>query len=1180
NLTFTGTNNIVRSATTFANTGTTVLGNADTDTFAALGSLTATASPTLSLAGSVRSGGAMTLGQTGSSIILSASTTLDTTGPAASTPTSSDLTIDGNVRGTIPGSSALSLSAGAGAIRVSGNIGGSGTLLTPLSGNQTFTTSSDGTNPFIVPVDLTSNFTFSAEYQVGALTYLDTIFSYGHYTEGILLRANRGDGFYVHGFYVQGSNKGNPWLFGNSSAAAGDEFLPITVNSKSNANGSGGTVSVLVDGVQKISGGFTGTLNPGDKTIRIGSAHHANNEGLDATIRNMTITVGDASPLGAINIASSQSGSVTFAGNVRADSLNANGAGSGGNYNLSLTGANVNVASATLANAGSLTLGSSGSSITFGSGVSATTQSAISLAGTLTTSGTSTLGRAATTNSGQGQQGATAVSPATSITLGSATTLGTSGNLAIAGDISGTAAITKTGTGTLTLTGNNRGSGNDNGFTGAINVSGGTLTLGSTGAAGTGTVSITNGATLSTTVDALTGAVTLTQGNISGTGSLNATIITDNGSSGNNAISARLAGTGSLNKSGSGTLTLSGNNSYSGGTSILGGTLALTGNGRLNDSGAITINGQGATLDIGSVNDTVGAVTLTLGSIIGSGALTAASITDNGTVSNSISAILAGTGSLTKSGSGTLTLSGNNSYSGGTNIAAGTVVAGSDSALGSGSVTFDSGTSLRAFDADGALRTLSNNITLNGRTKVEVPFGGATDIRLTGILSGSGSLGVTSDMNGRSLQLVGNNTFTGGVEIFANGGSNPNVRIGNASALGTGALTITGTPQSGSGQLVAIAGLTIGNAVSISSGSTFGIDTNSFGLTLSGNVSGTGALLKNGAGVLNLGGANTYTGGSTVNAGILQAGRSSSLSGTTPVSGAFGTGSITVMAPATSSAESTTGLVAAYGGALDLNGYTVHNNLTLSGLGAPAPQAVQAPFPFTGALANSYTGSDRTGTASGNINLAGDTAIGGRGNLTLSGPIDGGSGSDYDLGFGVSENLTLTGQIGVNRALRNIIVTDAGTKSQLIIGSNSKIKVANLLVFGAADVQGTVTASGDISFSDRNSDSYATTPPPADLTIGANASLTAKSSVTLKVDGAITVEGSILAPNLFIGSGKRDVTIQAGATLGGNSAGSQADFALVGSKVGDVNLDGSVNSRLLLVGAGAFNDPDNLGGSV
>ncbi len=119
-----------------------------------------------------------------------------------------------------------------------------------------------------------------------------------------------------------------------------------------------------------------------------------------------------------------------------------------------------------------------------------------------------------------------------------------------------------------------------------------------------------------------------------------------------------------LVRAGNGTTTLTNVNTYTGGTTVSGGTLILGhGNNTLSDTGAVNVSG--GILDIGSNTDTVGAVTISSGSIIGTGTLTGTSYAATG--SGTINANLAGTGGLTTSGvAGTLVLGGVNTYSGNT----------------------------------------------------------------------------------------------------------------------------------------------------------------------------------------------------------------------------------------------------------------------------------------------------------------------------------------------------------------------------------------------------------------------------------------------------------------------------------------------------------------------------------
>ncbi len=127
-----------------------------------------------------------------------------------------------------------------------------------------------------------------------------------------------------------------------------------------------------------------------------------------------------------------------------------------------------------------------------------------------------------------------------------------------------------------------------------------------------------------------------------------------------------------LTIAGSGKTVLSGTSTYTGGTTVNGGTLALGHpTDTLANSGALTISN--ATVDIGGNSDTVGLVTMTSGTITGTtGVLSGSFYTvQQGT----ISAVLGGTGTLTKIGDGTtVTLTRTNTYTGGTFVRGGTLV--------------------------------------------------------------------------------------------------------------------------------------------------------------------------------------------------------------------------------------------------------------------------------------------------------------------------------------------------------------------------------------------------------------------------------------------------------------------------------------------------------------------------
>ena len=171
-------------------------------------------------------------------------------------------------------------------------------------------------------------------------------------------------------------------------------------------------------------------------------------------------------------------------------------------------------------------------------------------------------------------------------------------------------------------------------------------------------------------------------------------------------IESVLDGTGTVTKTGLGTLVLTGTNIYTGGTVISQGTLQI-------GNGGNTGNISGAILD---------------------DAILVFDRSDDITYADPVS----GTGSLTKLGAGTLTLTNNNTYTGGTTITAGALQIGNDGT--SGSIAGD----------------ILDNASLI--------FNRSDDLTYDGAISGTGSM---TKLGAGTLTLTGNNAYTGGTTISA-----------------------------------------------------------------------------------------------------------------------------------------------------------------------------------------------------------------------------------------------------------------------------------------------------------------------------------------------------------------------------------------------------------------------------
>jgi outer membrane autotransporter protein len=352
--------------------------------------------------------------------------------------------------------------------------------------------------------------------------------------------------------------------------------------------------------------------------------------------------------------------------------------------------------------------------------------------------------------------------------------------------------------------------------------------------------------------------------------------------SGTDTIS-NLVGSGTVTKSGTGTLTLTGNNS--GFSAAFGTTTVLNLNGGAVSIGSANNMFNGALTFDGGTLQTTGALTLpdaiTLNA--GGGSFdTGADLT--------LSQAITGTGGLTKTGSGNLTLGGPNTYSGGTAISAGTLTGTTSSLQGNivdnAALVFDqnfSGTYAGNISGTGSVaRITSNTVTFTGTNT----YSGATLVS-SGVLAvsgtGIGDLSATTVASGAILQLAANETIgslagagtlTGAFTLTAGGN--------NTSSTFSGPITGTGITKVGTGTLT-LSG----------TGTPAKLAANGGTLTVSGTYTTAAPSTAASGGTLNIATGGTLTGGVNAASGSTLIINGSEVGAVTNAGAASGTGMVT-----------------------------------------------------------------------------------------------------------------------------------------------------------------------------------------------------------------------------------------------------------------------------------------------
>ena len=778
--------------------------------------------------------------------------------------------------------------------------------------------------------------------------------------------------------------------------------------------------------------------------------------------------------------------------------------------------------------------------------------------------------------------------------------------LTIPNIITGAGSLTKTGAGTLNLRAIN------NSYTGATIINGGILDISAGLLANGGSNSAIGAASTDAANLVLDGGTLLRNGNTNVVGGAQSATSTNrlftvgvggatfnsSGSNGNFTLSFTNTGAMATTGTGARTITLISSNAGGGSNNNTMAvqlidqdgsnptSLVMSGSGRWMLSNTNNTYTGTTTINSGSTLEVQGSIA-TSGSVANSGVLQF-----SGTGAQTYNNAIGGTGRLLKTAAGTLSLGGANTYTGRTNIERNGIL--------EATVLADGG--------------VNSSIGASNNTQGNLILGIAAGVNQSGTLRYTGGT-ATTDRN-FSLQYSSSidSSGTGPLTFSQTGAISPDVTDTGTTTAGSAVITgLSNTANLAIGMYISMTGvptnrwitsidsatqITINNGASV----TAGTNSASFGtssprtLTLTGSntgantiagilqnstalpTTGTLSLTKSGAGTWVLGGANTYTGATSINAGTL------ALSGV----GTLGTGSALTLG----------------GGNLDLG----TTSQTVGAVSVTAPAGSGDTISNGSLTGTSYAASNTTGNAIISANLLVNGAAGfaktGAGTVTLSGAntytglttVTAGT-----LAYGAS-NVIATGDVTVNGATAILslgtnsdsagtVTLDGGgsiTSSTGVLTSTTSFEMKSGSVSAILDGSGTPlnkTTSGTVTLSGSNTYTGLTTVTAGTLLVNGNQSaatgaVTVANLATLggtgTIGGAVTVQsGGTYSPGTSPGTliHAANLVLDAGSTFkwehtAGNALGTAGTDFDVASLTGGASLTVTSGAKIALNFAG------------
>ncbi|EMY1443221.1 fibronectin-binding autotransporter adhesin ShdA [Salmonella enterica] len=493
---------------------------------------------------------------------------------------------------------------------------------------------------------------------------------------------------------------------------------------------------------------------------------------------------------------------------------------------------------------------------------------------------------------------------------------------------------------------------------------------------------------------------------------------------------------------------------------------------------------------------------------------------------------------LTKQGDGTLILSNTGNDYGDTVIDGGILAAKDAASLGTGDVTIAENATLALSQG-----TLDNNVTGEGQI----------------VKSGSDELIVTGDNN-----YSGGTTITGGIlaakDAASLGSGDVDIAENAKLELSQGTLdnNVTGEGQivkSGSDELIVTGANDYSGGTTISGGMLIADHADSLGTgavansgvlqvgegELENTLSGTGSLVKTGTGELTLNGDNDYSGGTTIDDGVLIADNADSLgSGDIDNSGVLQVGEGELK----NTLSGTGSLVKIGTGELTLNGDNDYSGGTTISDGTLI--ADHADSLGTGAIDNSGVLQVGEGELKNTLSGTGSLVKIGTGELTLNGDNDYSGGTTISDGTLIADHADSLGTGAIDNS--GVLKVGEGELKNTLSGSGSLVKTgtgeltlsgdnntyfgdttiaggtliaANVNALGSGNIDNSGTlmldANGAFKLANITTHSGATTALAAGSTLYAS-QLTQENGSTLSIDlGAATDDAMITADSVTLG---------------------------------------------------------------